>query len=147
MKRLIFVSVVCAALLAPSLASGSPSEAASPQAKRGGFFVKFSFTRQKVTHFKFGEADANCAAGGPVTFNFGKPGLGPMRIKNREFAKTFPVQWSTNKRGGPNGSVRITGKFKNRFTKAVGTLRARGTFGGNTDCDTGQVDWIAQLVN
>jgi hypothetical protein len=151
MKRL-FIGVACAALLVPSLASGSSASSVTGHAKgEPQFRITFRIAirkgkPRKVTNLRFRNAFAECDSGPTpgVEFEVGKPGLGPYRVNNRrKFGKTFPVLWS--KRGTPNGNVTVKGRFNRRITKARGTLRATGSPTGYTGCDTGRIPWVAKI--
>jgi hypothetical protein len=146
MKRLLFVGAACAALLVPSLASGSPASSVSGHAKRGGEFgISFTLIKKdgkpkKITNLAFENAVGDCESGGSVGFS--GFGFGPYRInRHRKFGDTTNVVWS--KRGN-NGSVAVKGEVNRRGTKITGTLRARGDTSAASGCDTGKIAWIAK---
>jgi hypothetical protein len=154
MKRLFVVGVACAALLVPSLASGSSATSVAGHAKRGPAFAIFfdvitkNGKPKKVKNLTFENAFAECEAGGSVFFEFPDPGLGPYKVNDkRKFGKKFPVSWEakTMKRGS-NGSVTVKGEFNRKATKVTGTLRAKGSPAGHTGCDTGKIKWVAVLL-
>jgi hypothetical protein len=43
-----------------------------------------------------------------------------------------------------NRTARVTGKFKRRNRKVVGTLRLKGSFNGCSNADSGTLDWVAR---
>jgi hypothetical protein len=149
MKRLFVVGVACAALLVPSVASGSSMGSGSVQAKRG-FDMGFTFTTnakgkpKKVKNFFFTEIPANCEVNGPVAFE--ASGLGPYDVnRKRKFGGKTNVNWGPTKRGNP-GTITVKGQFNRKVTKAEGTIRATGDVGDNTGCDTGKAAWVAHLL-
>lgn len=157
MKRL-FVGVACAALLVPSLASGSSATSvtsAAGHAKRGDeFAIQFTVILRrgkprKIKKLTFQNALAQCETGGNVDFEFPPPGLGPYKVnKRRRFGRKFPVVWATDtmaRRGTANGSVAVKGRFNRRVSRVRGTLRAKGSPEGSTGCDTGRIRWVARI--
>jgi hypothetical protein len=149
MKRLFVVGVACAALLAPSLASGSVMGSGSVSAK-GGFDMGFDFTvnsrgkPKKVKDFFFTEIQADCEVNGPVGFE--ASGLGPYDVnRKRKFGDKINVNWKPTKRGNP-GTITVKGQYNRRITKAEGIIRATGDLGDNTGCDTGKAEWVAGLI-
>jgi hypothetical protein len=43
-----------------------------------------------------------------------------------------------------NRTARVTGKFKRRNRKVVGTLRLKGSFNGCANADSGTLNWVAR---
>jgi hypothetical protein len=92
----------------------------------------------KVRHFVFNQVPMQCDDGASTVGDVGTPPPA-MRVNARhKFHGNFTS-------GGGRRHLHIDGKIKHHGSKAKGTLRVRGDFGGGaTHCDTGKDDWSAE---
>jgi len=155
MKRVLFVSILAAALAVPSAAISSGQDLdATAVAKRGDFGIFFTIISKngkpiKAKRFKYEQVDVTCAVGGPLVvsgrrFGIAKSGSnGPALInKKRRFKKTYPSEAE----GGGMGTFRVTGQVNKAGTKVKGTIRVKGDYNaaGASDCDSGRLTYVAQ---
>ena len=137
MKRGILALGGLTILLAlPVGASGDSGD--STRALRGDDF-EISFTLKSrngeptaIRKFKFSKLTAECAEGATVEVRGKLPFIEVH--SNNKFSETL-------RREGRK--VKVTGKVSNDLDTVRGTIRARGTFGQATSCDSGEVRWAA----
>ena len=120
----------------PVAASGDPGDPV--RALRGdNFNISFVLKSQDgeptaIKRFRFSKLTAECAAAtvevrGRIPF---------IEVhSNNRFSETLRRQGK---------KVRVKGKVSNDLDTVRGTIRARGTFGQATSCDSGEVRWVAR---
>jgi hypothetical protein len=151
MKRILFVSVLVAALAVPAAAISSTQGFSTGAAKRG-FSIEFKVVSvngkpRKVKNFKYEDVLLTCESGGPINASGNGIGTapsgpnGPARVRNGEFSKRYDVV----AQGGGDGSFKITGEFKQNNTKIKGTINVKGDFDAApaSGCKSGNLDYVA----
>lgn len=133
--------LIVAALAATAVAMPATSSADSAQKStaKGGTDLSITFTLvsvgnkpKAVEDFKFKNFTVTCAVGGPVEV---KGSINEMGVNNNG---KFD---GTAKKG--DAKVLVDGEVKQNGRKVVGTLKAKGDFGGGAeDCNT-KVGWEA----
>jgi hypothetical protein len=155
MKRILFVSVLVAALAVPSAAiSSTQGFSHSAEAKRGDDDFRLFFRvvtknghPKLVKNFEYRRVDLTCETGGPLVvkgsgFGTAQSGPnGPARVQNGEFSKRYVSEAE----GGGEGSFKITGKFKNHNTEIRGTINVKGDFDSvpASGCKSGDIKYFA----
>jgi hypothetical protein len=138
MKRGILAFGGLTLLLAlPVAAEGDSGD--SVRALRGdNFHISFALKSRDgeptaIRRFKFSQLTAECAGGATVEVR------GRIRFievhDNNRFSEALRRQ---------GRKVRVKGKVSNDLDTVRGTIRARGTFGQATSCDSGEVRWVAR---
>jgi hypothetical protein len=138
MKRGIFALGGLTLLLAlPVTASGDSADSA--RALRGDNF-EISFTLKSrngeptaIRRFKFSKLTAECAEAATIEVRGRIPFI-EVHSNNR-FSETLRR---------PGRKVKVKGKVSRDLDTVRGTIRARGTFGQATSCDSGEVRWVAR---
>ena len=138
MKRGILALAGLTLLLAfPITASGDSAD--SVRALRGDNF-EISFTLKSrngeptaIRRFKFTKLTAECAEATTVEVRGRIPFIEVHN--NHRFSEALRR---------PGRKVRVRGKVSNDLDTVRGTIRARGTFGKATSCDSGEVRWVAR---
>ena len=135
-KGLIVAAFAAAAVAMPATSS---ADSAQKSTAKGGPDLSITFILEsvgndpkKVKDFKFKNFTVTCAVGGPVEVKGSIPKMG------------------VNDKGKFDGSAKkgdakvlVDGEVKQNGNKVVGTLKAKGDFGGGAeDCNT-KVNWEA----
>ena len=92
----------------------------------------------KVRQFVFKHVPMQCDDGASTVGDVGTPPPA-MRVNSKH---RFHGNFTSS---GGKKQLHINGRIKDRGTKARGTLRVKGDFGGgSTNCDTGRDHWSAK---
>ena len=130
-----------AAALTPAISTADPASRDGQSANRGGQDLQLTFVVRsvngeptKIRKFRFENLTAACNQGGPVDV---RGQLDTMRVND---AGKF--DGNARKDGG---KVHVEGVVKNGGDVVKGTIRASGKFLPARGCDSGRVEWKAEL--
>ena len=137
-KGLIVAALAATAVAVPATSS---ADSAQKSTAKGGPDLTITFILKSVGNdpkevkdFKFKNFTVTCAVGGPVEVKGSIPKMG---VNDND---KFDGVAKTN---DGNGKVLVDGEVKQNGNKVVGTLKAKGDFGGGAeDCKT-KVSWEA----
>jgi len=141
MKRFAVAVLAIVAATVPATSTAGASGADAGAAARGGNNLQITFVvrsvdgePRKIREFKFDNLTTACNQGGPVDV---RGQLDTMRVND---AGKF--DGNARKDGG---KVHVEGVVKNGGDVVKGTIRASGKFLPARGCDSGHVEWKAEL--
>ncbi len=141
MKRFVVAVLAIAAAVAPATSTAGASSAQGQATMRGGNDLQITFVLRsvngeptKIKDYRFKNLTTACNQGGPIDV---RGQLDTMRVND---AGKF--DGNVRKDGG---KVHVEGVVKRGGDVVKGTIRASGKFPPARGCDSGQVEWKAEL--